>query len=87
MGKIGKILYKIGKPGNFEEVYFFPVSAPVKHLTVLLEQNDWMFELIELIQSNFKKMSIQKLTCLSKILSFSTQLKKKDLIIPTKLYS
>ena len=23
-------LDKIGKPGNFEEVHFFPVSAPVK---------------------------------------------------------
>ena len=26
--KIGEILNKIGKPGNFEEVHFFPVSPP-----------------------------------------------------------
>ena len=26
--KIGETLDKIGKPGNFEEVHFFPVSAP-----------------------------------------------------------
>ena len=26
--KIGEMLDKIGKPGNFEEVHFFPVSAP-----------------------------------------------------------
>ena len=24
-----EILDKIGKPGNFEEIHFFPVSAPV----------------------------------------------------------
>ena len=28
--KIGEILDEIGKPRNFEEVYFFPVSAPAK---------------------------------------------------------
>ena len=26
--KIGEILDKIGKSGNFEEIHFFPVSAP-----------------------------------------------------------
>ena len=26
--KIGETFDKIGKPGNFEEVHFFPVSAP-----------------------------------------------------------
>ena len=26
--KIGETFDKIGKPGNFEEVNFFPVSAP-----------------------------------------------------------
>ena len=29
MRKVGEILDEIGKPGNFEEVHFFPVSAPV----------------------------------------------------------
>ena len=28
MSKIGETLDKIGKPGNFEDVHFFPVSAP-----------------------------------------------------------
>ena len=33
LGKIGEILNKIGKPGIFEEVYFFPVSVPVMIIT------------------------------------------------------
>ena len=28
MRKIGEKFDKIGKPGNFEKVHFFPVSAP-----------------------------------------------------------
>ena len=38
--KIGETLDKIGKPGNFEEAHFFPVSAPEHE--ALLSHNPWL---------------------------------------------
>ena len=36
IAKIGETFNKIGKPGNFEEVHFFPVSAPVLELKLFI---------------------------------------------------
>ena len=41
MKKIGEILDKIGKPGNFEVVHFFPVSVPV----ISIYMGSWNLEI------------------------------------------
>ena len=50
MKKIGEILDKIGKPGNFEVVHFFPVSVPV----ISIYMGSWNLEISGLCVSKIR---------------------------------